>query len=301
MTDVLVRGSAGWHSIYAGAVPGSVNAAKADLSFRDIVGQNEPAAETKFIRNAANTDWLPLDIINPVGPILTYIGNVYMNALDSENITINVGPEFANRHVVFVIASRGNEGVNVQPSVVRKGTDSSSPIVPTRNNPPGELGLSPWAFSIGIWSDDYPLGTTYPLRVERGSNDVMKSRVIYVYAVDKKGYTYDPSISFFDFSVFGANIPSFKPYFETQGPWLLVSFFGMSVAPGTTDRPVITTTPITLNSGTTTQQPTYIEGGFASRAIDFIQTATPEVAFDANYDPLSGESYGRSYFALGFR
>lgn len=67
MTDVLVRGATAWHSIYAGAVAGSVRAAKADLTFKDIVGQTDPAGETKFIRNPAGA-WMPLDFISP--PIL---------------------------------------------------------------------------------------------------------------------------------------------------------------------------------------------------------------------------------------
>jgi len=63
VSDVKVRGSAGWNSIYGGiAVPGSVKGAKADLSFRSLTGLVDPQDATKFIRNLANDAWLPLDV-----------------------------------------------------------------------------------------------------------------------------------------------------------------------------------------------------------------------------------------------
>ena len=71
VSDVLIRGTTGWRSMYAGSAE-DIRGAKPDLSFVNIVGQIDPIAEQKFIRNAANNDWIPLDVFVPRPEIRAY-------------------------------------------------------------------------------------------------------------------------------------------------------------------------------------------------------------------------------------
>lgn len=65
-SNVQIRNAAndGWDSIYGGiGTPGNVKIYEGGTvnAFKDVVGQVNPQGKTRFIRNAANTLWIPLD------------------------------------------------------------------------------------------------------------------------------------------------------------------------------------------------------------------------------------------------
>lgn len=103
-SDVLIRGKYGWQSIHAdNAIPDSVQAADAAGNFKSLTGSPYALGKRKFIRNAANTDWVSLDkkltvwwnrpLLHHVIPAFTQISGI--NRIG--HVEVNIIPALADK------------------------------------------------------------------------------------------------------------------------------------------------------------------------------------------------------------
>ena len=121
-----------WYSIQGGiAVPGQVKVATPALAFRSITGLLDPAAATKFIRNAANTEWIPLDVTSPPWDLVGVVEHVPIiedNPFHAE-FQFDIGALIATRDLYLIFCHVDSQATGLDFDLSVNGGVAIDPIL----------------------------------------------------------------------------------------------------------------------------------------------------------------------------